>query len=108
MGARARLVKGKKFQKLGGHGRHDHVTEQGTQEWNKKDPLQGIGGPMTIAWTKAMKQALTGLIQEVIEQEPIYLTQFSAQTASRGVFFIAGMLKTDPSPTNKTQTEELT
>ena len=29
------------------------------------DPLQGIGGPMTRANTKRMKQALQGLIMEI-------------------------------------------
>ena len=35
------------------------------------DPLQGIGGPMTRANTKCMKQALQGLIMEMQAKEAV-------------------------------------
>ena len=56
----------------------EHGMEQGTQaqRWRSnvpKDPLQGIGGPMTRARTKAMNEALNCLITELKELEPIHL-----------------------------------
>ncbi len=36
---------------------------------NSKDPLQGIGGPMTRARAKQMKEALYGLVMEIQEKE---------------------------------------
>ena len=36
-----------------------------------QDPLQGIGGPMTKAKTKMMKEALQGLIMEVQYKEVV-------------------------------------
>ena len=37
-----------------------------------QDPLQGIGGPMTRARTKRMKEALHGLIIEIQEKETVF------------------------------------
>ena len=38
---------------------------------HSQDPLQGIGGPMTRARTRQMKEALQGLIMEVLERESV-------------------------------------
>ena len=57
-------------------------TEQGGKDHGRKsssqrDPLQGIGGPMTRARTKAMKEALNCLTRELNQMEPIYLEESS-------------------------------
>ncbi|KAF7812402.1 Transposon Ty3-G Gag-Pol polyprotein [Senna tora] len=49
---------------------------ESTQGWmtnTLKDPLQGIGGPMTRARTKAMKEALNCFIRDHKELEPNYI-----------------------------------
>ena len=52
--------------------RTNHLEEEGNDRdvtSQLKDPLQGIGGPMTRAKTKRMKQALQGLIMEIKGKE---------------------------------------
>ena len=60
--------------------------EAQAQVWKSnvpKDPLQNIGGPMTRARTKAMKEALNCLIRELKELEPIYLEEASFNMSNK-------------------------
>ncbi|KAF7800818.1 Transposon Ty3-I Gag-Pol polyprotein [Senna tora] len=67
-----------------------------TQGWKTntlKDPLQGIGGPMTRARTKAMKEALNCFIRDLKELEPNYIKESTINMSSRSPRKVVTMLK---------------
>ena len=50
----------------------------GKRHVDKQDPLQGIGGPMTRARTRRVKEALNGLITQIQEEaQYLYLGEAS-------------------------------
>ncbi|KAF7834890.1 putative gag-pol polyprotein [Senna tora] len=67
-----------------------------TQGWKTntlKDPLQGIGGPMTRARTKAMKEALNCFIRDLKELEPNYIKESTINMSSKSPRKVVKMLK---------------
>ncbi|KAF7823723.1 putative gag-pol polyprotein [Senna tora] len=67
-----------------------------TQGWKTntlKDPLQGIGGPMTRARTKAMKEALNCFIRDLKELEPNYIKESTINMSSKSPRKVVTMLK---------------
>ena len=67
--------------------RTNHLEEGGNDRdppSQSKDPLQGIGGPMTRAKAKRMKQALQGLIMEIKGKED----QLGLEAAPKWVTFL--------------------
>ncbi|KAF7808108.1 Transposon Ty3-G Gag-Pol polyprotein [Senna tora] len=69
---------------------------ESTQGWKTntlKDPLQGIGGPMTRARTKAMKEALNCFIRDLKELEPNYIKESTINMSSKSPRKVVTMLK---------------
>ena len=48
-----------------------HDEDQVAHQLISQDPLQGIGGPMTRARSKRMKEALQGLIIEMHDKKAV-------------------------------------
>ncbi|KAF7835023.1 E3 ubiquitin-protein ligase AIRP2 [Senna tora] len=77
------------------HGDEEHDTES-TQGWKTntlKDPLQGIGGPMARARTKAMKEALNCFIRDLKELEPNYIKESTINMSSKSPRKVVTILK---------------
>ncbi|KAF7823687.1 uncharacterized protein G2W53_021831 [Senna tora] len=71
------------FEQGGNDEEHDTESTQGWKTNTLKDPLQGIGGLMTRARTKAMKEALNCLIRDVKELEPNYIKESTINMSSK-------------------------
>ncbi|KAF7826354.1 E3 ubiquitin-protein ligase AIRP2 [Senna tora] len=72
---------------------HDMESTQGWKTNTLKDPLQGIGGPMTRARTKAMKEALNCFIRDLKELEPNYIKESTINMSSKSPRKVVTMLK---------------
>ncbi|KAF7834899.1 Transposon Ty3-G Gag-Pol polyprotein [Senna tora] len=68
-------------------------TTQGWKTNTLKDPLQGIGGPMTRARTKAMKEALNCFIRDLKELEPNYIKESTINMSNKSHRKVVTMLK---------------
>ncbi|KAF7834813.1 Transposon Ty3-G Gag-Pol polyprotein [Senna tora] len=69
---------------------------ESTQGWKTntlKDPLQGFGGPMTRARTKAMKEALNCFIRDLKELEPNYIKDSTINMSIKSPRKVVTMLK---------------
>ncbi|KAF7835011.1 putative gag-pol polyprotein [Senna tora] len=72
---------------------HDTESTQGWKTNTLKDPLQGIGGSMTRARTKAMKEALNCFIRDLKELEPNYIKESTINMSSKSPRKVVTMLK---------------
>ncbi|KAF7802546.1 E3 ubiquitin-protein ligase AIRP2 [Senna tora] len=72
---------------------HDMASTRGWKTNTLKDPLQGIGGPMTRARTKAMKEALNCFIRDLKELEPNYIKESTINMSSKSPRKVVTMLK---------------
>ncbi|KAF7802811.1 hypothetical protein G2W53_041922 [Senna tora] len=72
---------------------HDTKSTQGWKTNILKDPLQGIGGPMTRARTKAMKEALNCFIRDLTELELNYIKESTINMSSKSPRNVVTMLK---------------
>ncbi|KAF7810303.1 RNA-directed DNA polymerase-like [Senna tora] len=71
----------------------DMESTQGSKTNTLKDPLQGIGGPMTRARTKAMKEAMNCFIRDLKELEPNYIKESTINMSSKSPRKVVTMLK---------------
>ncbi|KAF7815003.1 putative gag-pol polyprotein [Senna tora] len=81
------------FEQGGNDEEHDMESTQGWKTNTLKDPLQGIGGPMTRARTKAMKEALNCFIRDLKELEPNYIKESTINMSSKSPRKVVTMLK---------------
>ncbi|KAF7801146.1 E3 ubiquitin-protein ligase AIRP2 [Senna tora] len=72
---------------------NDTESTQGWKTNTLKDPLQGIGGPMTRARTKAMKEALNCFIRDLKELDPNYIKESTINMSSKSPRKVVTMLK---------------
>ncbi|KAF7841466.1 Transposon Ty3-G Gag-Pol polyprotein [Senna tora] len=82
--------KNEQYARQANKGRRKH---SGWKTNTLKDPLQGIGGPMTRARTKAMKEALNCFIRDLKELEPNYIKESTINMSSKSPRKVVTMLK---------------